>query len=226
MTENWIIAARFLNLGEAQAALSALRAAGLACHLADENLIGIDWGVSLAVGGVKVLVRPEDLLDARAIIGGVTGETTIEPARELPRTPIVCPDCGSPDLQPIPRLRILVFAVLVFVGIGAAIGEMLLALTALLAVVAAVLLMPSTRCKSCRHRWSPPPPEHELAPPPDATDTVEQACPRCGSFDVYRIDYRRLKAIPLLFNPAIFIAAPIWLLKPKLRCDACGLEMR
>jgi hypothetical protein len=42
---------------------------------------------------------------------------------------------------------------------------------------------------------------------------------------VYRIDYRRLKAIPLLFNPAILFAVPLWLLGPKRRCESCGLKM-
>jgi predicted RNA-binding Zn-ribbon protein involved in translation (DUF1610 family) len=55
---------------------------------------------------------------------------------------------------------------------------------------------------------------------------IDEPCPRCGSLEVYRIDHRRLKAIPLLFNPAIFAVVPIWLFLPKRRCESCGLKLR
>jgi predicted RNA-binding Zn-ribbon protein involved in translation (DUF1610 family) len=186
----------------------------------------MDWGVSLAIGGIKLMVRPEDLDEARAIIGNIAGDVTPDPSPHPPPVPITCPECGSPDYERIPRLRIFGVLAAVFVGIGAAVGQMALALTGLLAIAAGVLLMPGTRCKMCRHRWNPPPAEQENAPPPDPADMIEEACPRCGSLEVYRIDDRRLKAIPLLFNPAILIAAPLWMVKPKRRCESCGLKLR
>ena len=216
-----------MNLGDAEAAISALDAAGIECTLADDNLVGIDWGVALAVGGVKVLVHGDDLAEAQGLLTQSPLPLAGEGGAPAPGEgrPIVCPDCGSPDLERIPRARIFGLLTAVFIGIGVAVGQVFLALTALLAVAAGVLLMPSTRCRACKHRWNPPVPERAAAPPPDSRDTIEEPCPRCGSLDVHRIDYRRLKAIPLLFNPAIFIAAPLWLLKPARRCDACGLEL-
>src|SRR5205085_12058064 len=114
----------------------------------------------------------------------------------------------------------------VFLGIGAVAGQTDLAMVALVAVAVGALLMPSARCTKCGHRWSADPEAQDEAPLPDARDTVERACPRCGSFEVYQIDQRRLKAWPLLFNASIFFVVPMWLVSAKRRCDSCGLEMR
>jgi predicted RNA-binding Zn-ribbon protein involved in translation (DUF1610 family) len=137
----------------------------------------------------------------------------------------VCPVCGSLDSRPIPRFRIFLLIAAVFIGIGVAVDQTLLAITALAAVAFGAMLMPAARCRRCSHRWSPPPSRRVAAPPPDARDTTETPCPRCGSLDVYRIDDRRLKAIPLLISPAIFVVLPIWLMKRKRQCESCGLKL-
>ena len=50
---------------EAHLACSALHAAGLEAHVADEHTVAADWLMSNAIGGVKVLARAEDLIAAR-----------------------------------------------------------------------------------------------------------------------------------------------------------------
>lgn len=53
---------------EAHLACSALRAAGIDATVADANIVAVNWLYSNAVGGVKVLVREEDLAAAREIL--------------------------------------------------------------------------------------------------------------------------------------------------------------
>ncbi len=94
----------------------------------------------------------------------------------------VCPACGSPDFIFVPRFRIFLLIAAVFIGIGAVVNQTLLAATALIAVAAGVLLMPSARCRRCLNRWSPEPREDRIeAPPPNPSDMIEEACPRCGA---------------------------------------------
>jgi predicted RNA-binding Zn-ribbon protein involved in translation (DUF1610 family) len=225
---DWSVAARFITVGEAEAAASSLDAAGIECRLADQNIVGIDWGMAQAVGGVKVLVRQDDLERATDIMGMPAYDQVIEAIPDSAETavPVVCPACGSSDYVTVPRVRIFLLIAAIFIGIGVAVNQELLAATALIAVAAGVLLMPSARCRRCLHRWSPEPHAARIeAPPPDPSDMIEEPCPRCGSLDVYRINDRRLKAWPLLFSPSIFAVIPLWLLSPKRQCEGCGLKL-
>ncbi len=226
---HWNVAARFMTTGEAEAAASALDAAGIECEVADENLISVNWEMAQAIGGVKILVRDEDVERATEIISMPAVEQTIEPV--IPpmevEQPAVCPQCGSPDYQLVPRFRLFLLIAAVFVGIGVAVDQTLLAATGLVAVAVGVMLMPSARCTRCLHRWTPPPSREQdvEAPPPQPVDMVEERCPRCGSFEVYRINDRRLKTWPLLFSPSIFAVLPIWLFSHKRQCESCGLKL-
>ena len=225
-----------MNVGEAEIAASALDAAGIECHLADENVVGVAWNMSQAVGGVKLLVRDEDLERAQEVLNQASGLGPQAPDRALelpeseargprPEASVQCPECGSPDFQRVPRLRIFLLLALLFIGIGAAVGEELIAATGLIAVAVGALLMPTARCSVCSHRWTPESSTEIVeAPPPDPRDMIEEKCPRCGSLEVYRLQHRRLKAIPLLINTAIFAIVPIWLFMPRRQCDACGLR--
>lgn len=222
-------------MGQARAAVSALDAAGIECFLADENVIAIDWAVSQAVGGVKVLVRPEDLSDAQELLSTVIA-TEVDrpgwlggPAVATPGGAAApqarCPQCGSPDLRTIRRVRIFFAIAVGFGALGIMAGQLALAMTGLIAVAAGVAWMSRHQCNGCGHRFNAPR-ERVDAPPPDVRDTIEERCPRCGSAEVYQINQRRLKAIPLLFNASIFIVAPLWLASPKRQCESCGLKIR
>lgn len=224
--------ARYTTVGEAEAARSALAAAGIDAWLGDENIIAIDWLYSQAVGSVKVLVRSEDLEQAREIVSSAATMPPLSPPAPAPEPAPEperprCPECGSLDARPVRRFRILLLSTALFVGLGAVAGYVGLGVTAAVGAALALLLTPSHRCTACGHRWNPPAEVRVNEPPlPDPSDTIEEPCPRCGSFEVFRIDYRRLKAIPLLITASMLIVFPIWLMLPKRRCDTCGLAIR
>jgi hypothetical protein len=51
---------RYMNLQEALLAKSVLDSAGIECFLADQNVIRLDWFLSNALGGIRLLVKQED----------------------------------------------------------------------------------------------------------------------------------------------------------------------
>ena len=50
----------FPDVMQAWLAKSSLESAGIECCLADDNMVRLDWGISIVLGGVKLQVRPED----------------------------------------------------------------------------------------------------------------------------------------------------------------------
>jgi predicted RNA-binding Zn-ribbon protein involved in translation (DUF1610 family) len=238
-----VVVARFLTLGEAQAARSAVEAAGFFVRVADENVVGIEWLYSNAVGGVKLLVREDDreqvaeLLareavepsdqslagaseEAVAVSGGDAEDIYDEPAATR------CPACGSAEIVEVPKLRIFVALSVVMTGVGVAVNEPGLALIGMAVVGLVLLVMNGVRCKACGDTWrgtivSEPVPE---APSPSGSDTAGLLCPRCGRTELHYIHYYRLQSIPLLFVLTAVVVVPIWLLLPKKRCDHCGLR--
>lgn len=59
---------RFRDLPEALVAKSILDSAQIDSFLADENLVRIDWLYSNLIGGAKLMVRPEDAVEATALL--------------------------------------------------------------------------------------------------------------------------------------------------------------
>lgn len=60
--------ATFDLMTDAHIALERLRAEGIEAWLADEHLVQTDWLYSIAVGGIKLQVRPEDAARARVVL--------------------------------------------------------------------------------------------------------------------------------------------------------------
>lgn len=50
----------FPDVMQAWLAKSGLESAGIECSLADDNMVRLDWGISIVLGGVKLRVKPED----------------------------------------------------------------------------------------------------------------------------------------------------------------------
>jgi hypothetical protein len=77
-----------------------LEAGGVPAHVQDENTATVNWMLSDAIGGVKVLIEEEDAERAREILADEPGEVA-DPSRP------VCPRCQSPDTSPAdgPRRR-------------------------------------------------------------------------------------------------------------------------
>lgn len=67
--------ATFGEAPQAHLARNALEAAGIQAAIADESLIGMDWLMSNAIGGVKVQVREEDAERAVAVLEESLGNT-------------------------------------------------------------------------------------------------------------------------------------------------------
>jgi hypothetical protein len=65
---NLVLLRRFRDLPEALLAKGRLESSGLACFLADENMVRMDWFISNLLGGVKLLVAPEDFAEASRVL--------------------------------------------------------------------------------------------------------------------------------------------------------------
>lgn len=64
-----ITVATFDFLTDARIAMGRLQAEGIPCVLMDENLVQVDWLYSIAVGGIKLQVAPEDAARALEVLG-------------------------------------------------------------------------------------------------------------------------------------------------------------
>ena len=53
---------------QAWLAKSSLESAEIECDLVDDNMVRMDWGISIVLGGVKLRVKPEDAETALAIL--------------------------------------------------------------------------------------------------------------------------------------------------------------
>lgn len=59
---------RYLDQTHASVAKSVLESAGIPASLRDENTARIDWGTSIALGGIRLQVRPEDRRAAEEVL--------------------------------------------------------------------------------------------------------------------------------------------------------------
>jgi hypothetical protein len=236
------VIARFSTVGEAESARSALEAAGIDCVLADDEIVAIDWLYSNAVGGVKLVVRDEDREQARNILETPSAEPDgidsdppdVAPldaesaeATELPpeeQDETHCPACGSSEATRTPRMLLFLFLAVVLCGVGLAVGQVQIGVTAVMVVALILAMAPTRQCTACGERWSATGQSTE-APSPAFSDTVEERCPRCGSTEFHRIDYRRLKAITLLSSVTLLVVLPVWMFLPKQHCDQCGMSV-
>jgi hypothetical protein len=71
----------FPDVMQAWLAKRSLESAGIECCLADDNMVRLDWGISIVLGGVKLQVRPED---AEAAIGMLDQPFPEEPDEDNP----------------------------------------------------------------------------------------------------------------------------------------------
>ena len=75
-----------------------LESAGIECFFVDENIVRMDWFISNLVGGVKLKVKPEDAVEANAILEQpipVNFDVEGIGEYEQPR----CPKCQSIDIS-------------------------------------------------------------------------------------------------------------------------------
>jgi rubredoxin len=133
----------FENTHEAYLAKGRLEEEGIPAVLDGEHHVTMNWLISNAVGGVKLLVRTQDEKIARKILaldkGTVTDEVTADPtkvdrARESLR---LCPACHSSNVRFEKISRTVAFISILLLGFP---------------------LLFFTRkmvCENCGYRWSP-----------------------------------------------------------------------
>jgi len=89
---------QFRDLPEALLAKGSLESAGIACFLADENLVRLDWFISNFIGGIKLNVRVADVENARKILDEPILEGLYVQGVGLYEQPR-CPKCRSLDVN-------------------------------------------------------------------------------------------------------------------------------
>ncbi|HEV2395421.1 MAG TPA: DUF2007 domain-containing protein [Candidatus Sulfotelmatobacter sp.] len=89
---------QFRDVPEALLAKGSLESAGIECAFADDNLVRLDWFYSNAIGGIKLLVDPDDLEDAEKVLTQPIPEN-FEAEGTGPYEQPKCPKCGSLDVN-------------------------------------------------------------------------------------------------------------------------------
>jgi DNA-directed RNA polymerase subunit RPC12/RpoP len=80
----------FDNYINASLTLARLDEEGITCYLKDEYTVTIDPFLSNAVGGIKIMVLPDDFEKAKALLTGYDKDY---------RENITCPECGSHNVE-------------------------------------------------------------------------------------------------------------------------------
>jgi len=78
-----VMVKRFRDLPEAFVAKSILDSARIDSFLADQNLVRMDWLYSNLIGGMKLMVRPEDLEEAKKLLDEQANEANAAQADDL-----------------------------------------------------------------------------------------------------------------------------------------------
>lgn len=93
-----VVIRKFRDLPEALLAKGSLDSAGINCALLDENVVRLDWFWSNLMGGVKLLVDPEDAVAADAILKQpIPEQFDVSGVGEYEQPH--CPKCGSLDIN-------------------------------------------------------------------------------------------------------------------------------
>jgi hypothetical protein len=104
----------FRDILDAQAALAKLESEGFECSLANENLVGVVWTYSNALGGIQLQVPADQAEAAAAALATDESSllTELESESSWGEPDKTCPYCGSKDLTTIRRQRYAAAAML------------------------------------------------------------------------------------------------------------------
>jgi hypothetical protein len=92
----WIAVASFSQPVEAHLARTKLESEGIPCVVGDENLVRVDWLLSNAVGGVKLMVPAGELERAREALRPRPRLVVV--SNDPPEGEMICPRCHSDDV--------------------------------------------------------------------------------------------------------------------------------
>ena len=101
--EKLVTVATFSDVLEAKIVQSMLESEGVSCFMHDENIIGINWMLSAAVGGVKLKVRESDLNEASLLLSEnakmvIVPEFGSDERAQSSSDAVRCPECGSDNV--------------------------------------------------------------------------------------------------------------------------------
>jgi DNA-directed RNA polymerase subunit M/transcription elongation factor TFIIS len=133
-----VVAATFLEPNQAHVVRSRLEAEGIRAALDGEHHISMDWLISNAIGGVKLLVHERDLESAKRILQETcpsirdeeTGDETDDGVSSEG-----CPCCGSNDVCRERLKTRLIFLSILLLGIPLP------------------FLSRKMVCETCGHKW-------------------------------------------------------------------------
>jgi hypothetical protein len=80
----------FDNYINASLTLARLDEEGITCYLKDEFTVTIDPFLSNAVGGIKLMVLPDDFEEAKTLLAGYDKDY---------RESVTCPQCGAYEIE-------------------------------------------------------------------------------------------------------------------------------
>jgi hypothetical protein len=95
--QEWVRVKRYRDLRQADIGKSVLDSSGIESLLVDHNVIRMDWFWSNLIGGVRLIVRPEDTDEANALLRQPILEQFDYAAGETFEQPR-CPKCNSLDI--------------------------------------------------------------------------------------------------------------------------------
>jgi hypothetical protein len=102
VADRLVVIATFLHPYEAHIARTVLESEGIQARLDGEHHIAMDWMISNAVGGVKLIVHERDEVVAKKILSHpdheINDEQTGDTAKPAKPTE-VCPFCQSEDIH-------------------------------------------------------------------------------------------------------------------------------
>lgn len=127
-----VVIASFRQPTEAHLARMRLEAEGIEVSLRNENLVSVQPFYTGVVGGVQLVVRPEDAEVSAKIIGSYQSDSHSRYQVDQQR----CPNCESEDIRRITEL-----------------GTLLMVLTLLTLGLAWFLLYRTHKCNKCGHAW-------------------------------------------------------------------------
>jgi DNA-directed RNA polymerase subunit RPC12/RpoP len=87
---DYLLLRSFDNYINASITLARLDEEGITCYLKDEYTVTIDPILSNAIGGIKLMVLPDDFEAAKKLLSGYDKDY---------REAITCPQCGSHDVE-------------------------------------------------------------------------------------------------------------------------------
>ena len=139
ISDRLVTVATFLEPNRAHIARARLESEGIRAALDGEHHISMDWFISNAVGGVKLLVHERDRESAVRILNETFPESTLADIGddESNGASVACPSCGSHDIYRERIKRKLVFLSILLLGFPF------------------LFLSRNLICCGCNHKWKP-----------------------------------------------------------------------